>query len=175
MQLSFSERYVTTHAEYIILRIIKAPTATMTLAERLYNKGWSHEEIERVMTHFRREPKPWLFYLEYWVLLVSMMISIVVVTQFFLPVMQVLSFPVTLFILSLIGSLFGVLFGHVMHDLDHLHHTHHAVFLVVALCTVAGSSWIVLHNGVLAREEVLSGFVFAVMFCVFYGYYWWRS
>ena len=154
----------------------------MRLVERLYKKGWSIEELEHFHAHWEAAKKNnergfgafvdlWM----YWIMLFCLIFCIIAYSQFFFPLLTISFVPPVLanMATALIAGVFGVLFGHVLHDIDYLEHSHHALILVVAAVTTLGSSRLVL--GMTAGKSISLGVLFVICFSIMYGFYWWRS
>jgi hypothetical protein len=145
----------------------------MTLAQRLHEKGWSPAEIEHAMHHLQlaeERKHPLVKFTDkstYWLYLFAVVISIGAMSEFLFPFLRFVPKELSIIITAMVGSVFGVLYAHVLHDLDRLAHSHHVFILAVTVVCALAWSWYASHS-------VLFGAIFCVMFAVQYLYYWWR-
>lgn len=146
----------------------------MALAQRLQQKGWTSAEIEHAMLHLdlaEQKKHPFVKFTDksvYWLFLFALVLGIVGLTEFVFPLVAILPGSLGWIILLPLGAVFGALFAHVLHGMDHLHDAHHTIVLFVTIAATILSSWVVLG------EQRLFGLMFALTFVAFYGYHWWK-
>jgi uncharacterized membrane protein len=119
-----------------------------TLRQRLLEKGWSEDEIER--THnilhseesiekhasFKRSSHPVM----YWAGLVVAIIGNLILSVTLIPFLMILDSLQIYIILGIVGLVFGAMFNVILKDIEHVDETHHimaGVFIpAIALITV---------------------------------------
>jgi hypothetical protein len=144
----------------------------MRVAERLSQKGWTSVEIEHAVHHFHlaeQRKHPYVRLAEvsvYWIYLLILVVGTLAISKLFFPLLAILPITFSLITLGVLGSVFGILFAHVLHEYDLLSRAHHVGVLVgVVLASVGGA----MSGG----YWLFSG-VFAGLFVLDYAYYWWH-
>ncbi|MBW2967754.1 hypothetical protein KY362_04665 [Candidatus Woesearchaeota archaeon] len=119
-----------------------------SLRQRLVEKGWSEEEIEKTMhimfspekrdkhAHYIASTHPII----YWVGLFIAIIGNILLSVTLIPFLMILSSAQLYIILGVVGAIFGAMFNHILRDIEHVDEKHHVmagVFIPgVALITV---------------------------------------
>jgi len=102
----------------------------MGLAERLKEKGWSDEEIARVIQTInesdKNSPKN-MHVILYWVSIILAIIGNFIICISLIPIFLVLSTLPLYLILGVVGLSFGALFNILIKDLGHVDPKHHIV------------------------------------------------
>jgi hypothetical protein len=146
----------------------------MTLSERLHQKGWTPAEIEQTLGHLKlaeERKEPLVRFSEvstYWLLLIAIIISVAATSVLLLPFLDIIPKELSFIIFALIGAVFGVLYAHVLHDIERLEHRHHVFVLLITVASALGWSW-------KATGGLVFGGIFAALFSAQYVYYWYRK
>ena len=146
----------------------------MPLSERLHQKGWTPAEIEHAMHHLslaeeRKEPLVKFSDIStYWLLLIAILVSITAVSALFLPFLRIIPKELSFIIMALVGAVFGILYAHVLHDIDQLSHKHH--IFILAITVIAALAWSWKMSASLAFGSIFSG-----LFVLQYLLYWWKK
>ena len=141
----------------------------MALTERLHEKGWNSLEIEHAMYHMdiaEQRKHPFVKFTDsstYWLLLLAVGVSILALSELLFPFLAALPMSISVVTVAIIGLIEGVLFGHVLTDLDNLTHTHHFFTIVFAVAVTLALAW----------KYMLFAIIFIVAFCLQYLYHWW--
>jgi len=141
----------------------------MALRERLHDKGWTSAEIEHAMYHMNlaeQRKHPFVKFTEsstYWLLMLAVGVTILAFSELMFPFLAALPMSISVVTVAIIGLMVGVLFGHVLHDLDNLTHNHHYFTLAFAAVLTI----------VLAWKYILFAIIFVVAFSLQYVYHWW--
>lgn len=146
----------------------------MGLEDRLKQKGWSEAEIKHAMYHLNLAEKtkhPLVRFTEsstYWLFFLSLLVCVGAVATLVFPVLHVLPYSVSLVIAGILGSIFGMLFSHVLHDIEDLARAHHALIMVALIASA------LFVSGYAVKTDLLLGLSFSVVFCAHYIYRWWK-
>ncbi len=108
--------------------------------ERLQEKGWSEEEIEKTMKilhHAKSNPHPHIHKLNkavYWIAFSLTIIGNIAFSLFLLPLLLTTSGLTLFFIILVVAFSFGVLMSVIIKDLEDLQRHHHlAMFLSIPI------------------------------------------
>jgi hypothetical protein len=146
----------------------------MGLAERLQNKGWTQAEIDHAVHHMgeaekMRTPRSRAFEeAVYWLNIFILAASNVAISWFLFPFLSQLPRSLSLSIAAMLGILWGVLIGHLCHEVARLEAHRHSLVLFTAALTVAFTAIAV------GSYSVILSIVFSGTFVVYYSYLWWH-
>jgi hypothetical protein len=146
----------------------------MGLAERLERKGWSKAEIDHAVSHMdesrkNRSLKTRVFEESiYWLNIFILAASNVAISWFLFPFLSQLPRSLSLSIAAVLGVLWGVLIGHLGHEVARLEPQRHSLVLFTAALTVAFTALAV------GSYSVVLSVVFSGTFVVYYSYLWWH-
>jgi len=91
---------------------------------RLPTLGWTVKEIkhvERVLARAEKNKDPWLVVLEHallWLLIISLLVMSMGIVAALIPLILLGNVPITIIMFLLLGTCLGLLFVHVIHDLQ---------------------------------------------------------
>ena len=151
--------------------------------ERLKEKGWSEKEIkhtQKILHKIKRRKHPHHNLLNesiFWGLLFLVISTIIGVSYWISPLFVYSKNSILYSILIIIGLSFGVLFSHIIKDLDHLKAHHHIIISVslpasgiLGFLTILGRINITEAQGI-PRGALLSSIIFIISYLTPYFYH----
>jgi len=153
--------------------------------KKLRAKGWSKEEIDDAIKRIHSEHKKEKHHeyyehhstLLYWTTLLVLLISNMLVAVVLIPFLVVINTGLIYFIVGMFGFVFGILFNHLVRDIEHLEPHHHAlaaIFIPVvaiinlfAIVPVTNGVRILLNTGSLENPLVVAA-AYVLMFILPY-------
>ncbi len=112
----------------------------MNMKKRGWNKEEINDAIKRVSSQ-KKQKKHESIYLEshrivYWTMLLVLLVSNLIVAVVLVPILVVINTSFVYAIVGLLGFVFGVLFNHLIRDIENLE-THHHLLAVIFIPVVA--------------------------------------
>lgn len=159
------------------------------IRKKMAKKGWDKKEVDdaiRRMSATEKITKHRQYYLHYaglmyWTTLLVLLVSNFLVAIVLVPFLVVINTGFVYFIIGLLGLVFGILFNHLIRDIEQLERRHHflaAIFIPVvavlnlfAIVPVTNSVRIMLKVGELQNPLVIA----AAYVCMFLLPYIWTS
>lgn len=156
--------------------------------DKLRSKGWTEEEIRhtrKLVNKVKRKKHPhqhMLLDVVYWSILLFTIAIIISISYWVVPLFVFANTGILLFLIIIIGLLFGGLFGRILHDLDHLERHHHLLFTIIAPITGIASFGIVLAQANTFAKAfnnqhnvLVTGALFVISFLAPYIYHSWQQ
>lgn len=107
----------------------------MSVSDKLKEHGWDDQEIDRVDNILNKKQKmihDHSHKVVYWTILLVLLIANFMISMVLIPFLIIINKIVLFTITASLGALFGVVFSHLIFDLEHLERRHHifaAVFI----------------------------------------------
>ena len=159
-----------------------------SLRQRLVEKGWSEDEIEKTMhIMFSQEKRAKHAYyiaashpIIYWIGLFTAIVGNILLSVTLIPFLMILSSSQLYVILGVVGGVFGAMFNHILRDIEHVDERHHimagvfipgiALVTVYVMATVANTFNAVINNAN-PHNAILLSAVYIVCFSTPYLVY----
>ena len=155
--------------------------------QKMKAKGWSKKEIDdaiKKMHSPKKKHKEYAVYsssILYWTTLLVLLVSNLLVAIVLIPFLVVIDSGFIYLIIALLGFVFGILFNHLIRDIEHLERHHHvaatvfiplvAVLNLFAIIPVTNTVRMLLELGPIQSPVVIA----ATYVCAFILPYLWSS
>ena len=149
--------------------------------DKLRAKGWSEEEIKhahKVISKAKRAKHPHRHALQetvFWALIIASSFAAAAIAYWFIPILTLFKDSVVYPFTIIIGLAFGLLFSHVMHELEHLERHHHLIIHTIIPLSAIVSFLLVIGRtnnfGAEVHNGILIGCTYALSFLSPYIYH----
>lgn len=157
------------------------------LRERLLSRGWAQEEVDKAMGIMHSEEKKLkhmkynvnISFVVYWTVLLVLTISNFLVSMMLVPFLLVMKPFMVEITVGIMGFVFGLLFNHVIRDIEHIEAKHHIAAAVFIPAVAIINIFVVVNvaNAIAARirlplqqNPIFISVIYVAMFILPYGF-----